>query len=166
MSIFDNSSLVDSRLSAVETKTQGQTATSSLTTFIHPISMNGNKITNLASASNETDAVNKFYVDEAISNYLLIDDAVSTYLNKTDAGTTYATITDLNNTNTNLSTNYTNNTNLANTYLNKTDAGTTYLALSGGTMSGALTMGGQAINNAGAITGTSFKKVEVLLHNF
>ena len=89
MSIFDNSSLVDSRLSAVETKTQGQTATSSLTTFIHPISMNSNKITNLASASNATDAVNKFYVDEAISNYLLIDDAISTYLNKTDAGTTY-----------------------------------------------------------------------------
>ena len=89
MSIFDNSSLVDSRLSAVETKTQGQTATSSLTTFIHPISMNSNKITNLASASNATDAVNKFYVDEALGDYLLIDDAVSTYLNKTDAGTTY-----------------------------------------------------------------------------
>jgi len=97
MSIFDNSSLVDSRLSAVETKTQGQTATSSLTTFIHPMSMNSNKITNLASASNATDAVNKFYVDESISNYLLIDDAVSTYLalsGGTITGNLYSTCTD------------------------------------------------------------------------
>jgi hypothetical protein len=68
MSIFDNSQLIDSRISALEIKTQNQSATSSLTTFSAPISMNSHKITNLDTPINDTDAVNRLFVDNSISD--------------------------------------------------------------------------------------------------
>ena len=75
------------------------------------LSLSGNKITNLGTATNGTDAVNKVFLDDSISNL-----NIATYLKSALAASTYATITNLNSTNTNLSTNYTNNSNLVANY--------------------------------------------------
>ena len=76
VSFFTNNQEINTRISTVETNTQNQTAVSNTTTFAGIISssglnMNSNKITNLATPTLSTDAVNKNYVDTAttIKNY-------------------------------------------------------------------------------------------------
>lgn len=65
LSIFDNSPLVDARLSSVETKTQHQTANINETIFNKPILMNNNKISNLGAPTAAADAVTRLYTDTA-----------------------------------------------------------------------------------------------------
>ena len=67
MSIFDNSQLIDSRISAVETKTQHQSATSLETRFNSPINMFDHKIYNVADPVDLSDVSTKNYVDTSIS---------------------------------------------------------------------------------------------------
>ena len=67
MSIFDNSALVDSRISSVETKTQHQSATSLETRFNSPINMFDHKIYNVADPVDLSDVSTKNYVDTSIS---------------------------------------------------------------------------------------------------
>ena len=68
MSIFDNSQLIDSRISAVETKTQHQSATSLETRFNSPINMFDHKIYNVADPVDLNDVSNKKYVDDTVVN--------------------------------------------------------------------------------------------------
>ena len=59
MSIFDNSALVDSRTSALETKTQHQSANSLETRFNSPVNMFDHKIYNVADPTDLNDVSNK-----------------------------------------------------------------------------------------------------------
>ena len=68
MSIFDNSQLIDSRISAVETKTQHITANSDATNFNSVVNMNNNGLANVKYPIDIQDASTKGYVDTSIED--------------------------------------------------------------------------------------------------
>ena len=92
MSIFDNSQLIDSRISAVETKTQHQSATSLETRFNSPINMFDHKISNVADPTDLNDVSTKKYVDDAVVNLNTSVNALENKtqnLNATSSGTVF-----------------------------------------------------------------------------
>jgi hypothetical protein len=71
LSFISNLTEVDTRLTAVETKTQNQTAVSGTTTFTGNINMGLNTINTTQSTFTSSQLIPKSYVDTTIGNYLL-----------------------------------------------------------------------------------------------
>jgi hypothetical protein len=86
---------------------------------------------------------------DANSTFLTQTDAANTFLKQTDANSTFLTQTDAANT-------FLKQTDAANTFLKQTDANSTFLKQSGGTLTGSLSLNGDATSAMNPITKQQF----------
>lgn len=194
LSIFTNNLEIDLRLSLLEEKTQHQSATPTATLIESDLNINTNTQFNINDASGmlnwlhldnngmtisrELNMDGKKIINSTgfvrtgglATEFLKADGSVdnSTYL-KTTGGTVSGNIT----ANSFIKTGGVDTEFLKadgssdnNTYLTTTTAGTTYLAKAGGTMAGALNMGGQNIINSTGFYGNTFVKTGGLATEF
>jgi len=139
LSFISNLSEVDTRLSAVETKTQNQTAVSGTTTFTGNINMGLNTINTTQSTFTVNQLVSKNYVDTKVASYLpLVGGALSGALTvgNNPINTTQGT--------------FTSGQLVSKSYVDSTVGN--YLLKSGGVMTGNIDMGTAQITNLSKIS--------------